>query len=153
MDDASQRPMSAKDLALGAYRLSYKVLVGRRIVHSRVARKVHALILSRLESGRPSGSVQIQGHTMFLDRNDSLQLYATGIYEPIETEIVKREVRSGEVVLDIGAHIGYYTLLFARLVGESGRVFAFEPDPANFAILSSNVAVNAYENVTLIRSA
>jgi len=57
------------------------------------------------------------------------------------------------VVVDIGANIGYYTLIFARLVGEQGRVFAFEPDPANFSLLAKNVAVNNYHNVELIQKA
>jgi len=46
-------------------------------------------------------------------------------------------------VLDLGAHVGYYTLLLARLVRPGGRV-ALEPDPDNFALLSRNVALNGY---------
>jgi FkbM family methyltransferase len=57
------------------------------------------------------------------------------------------------VVLDIGAHIGYYTLIAASLVGEEGKVFAIEPDPGNFALLKKNVEVNGYKNVILIQKA
>ena len=55
--------------------------------------------------------------------------------------------------MDIGANIGYYTLIFARLVGETGRVFAFEPDPANFALLKKNIETNGYHNVVLEQKA
>jgi FkbM family methyltransferase len=90
---------------------------------------------------------------MFLDAMDSLGLYAKGIYEPLETSIVEHLVTPGDVVLDIGAHIGYYTLLFSSLVGESGKVFAFEPDQANFRVLEKNVAINRLSNVTLVQNA
>lgn len=95
----------------------------------------------------------VDGHKMFLDSKDSLGLSSEGIYEPFETEFVKRELKKGDVVLDIGANIGYYTLIFAKLVGEKGKVFAFEPEPTNFYLLKKNVEINGYKNVTLIQMA
>ena len=93
--------------------------------------------------------VEIEGHKIFLDPLDSLDLSIAGVYEPFETELVKKTIKKGDIVLDIGANIGYYTLLFAKLVGPSGKVYAFEPDPINFALLSKNVRVNGYTNVKL----
>ena len=90
---------------------------------------------------------------MFLDSKDVLRLSIRGTHEPLETEIVKKEIKSGDVVLDIGAHIGYYTLIFANLVGEEGKVFAFEPDPTNFSLLKKNVEINGHKNVELIQQA
>ena len=90
---------------------------------------------------------------MFLDSVDSLRLSFNGVYEPCETEFVMNEIKKGDVVLDIGANIGYYTLIFARLVGEEGKVFAFEPDPENFALLKKNVEINGYHNVVLVQKA
>lgn|SRR5574341_1414143 len=95
----------------------------------------------------------VLGHKMFLDSKDSLGLAISGIYEAFETELVKKEIKKGYVVLDIGANIGYYTLIFAKLVGENGKVFAFEPDPVNFALLKKNVEINGYRNVILVRKA
>ncbi|MBA2527101.1 MAG: FkbM family methyltransferase [Pyrinomonadaceae bacterium] len=96
---------------------------------------------------------QVQGHKMFLDPRDHLNLFSNGIYEPFETEIVKTEIRKGDIVLDIGANIGYYTLIFANLVGPEGKVFAFEPDARNFALLEKNVEANGYHNVILVNKA
>jgi FkbM family methyltransferase len=83
----------------------------------------------------------------------SSRLLLNGVWEPVATDLVKDEVSEGDVVLDIGAHIGYYTLIFAKLVGRSGRVFAFEPDPTNFALLEKNVRMNGYSNVTVVQMA
>jgi FkbM family methyltransferase len=56
-------------------------------------------------------------------------------------------------VFDVGAHAGYFTLLFSRAVGPSGTVFAFEPDPSNLARLHRNLALNVSTNVRVIPSA
>ena len=56
----------------------------------------------------------------------------------------------GKTVFDIGAYIGIFTLFFARSVGESGTVVAFEPNPKNFEELRFNVELNGFENVTAI---
>lgn len=95
----------------------------------------------------------VYGHHMALDPEDtvvSLRLCTEGSFEHFETELTLKEVKAGDVVVDVGANIGYYTLLFARLVGPQGHVFAFEPDPHNFELLRRNVLQNNYQNVTLV---
>lgn len=92
---------------------------------------------------------EVNNMGMYLDEIDSLGL-STGVgFELAETNIVKRLINRGDAVFDIGANIGYYTLLFSRLVGESGEVIAFEPEPINYSILSRNVHFNKCSNVTL----
>ena len=108
--------------------------------------------------GRDRPTALVQGHLMRLhdfhrDRVVSPALAQNGVFEPLETELVKSAIRPGDVVLDVGANIGYYTLLFARLAGANGMVYAFEPDPANFALLRENVERNGYRNVALIQKA
>jgi FkbM family methyltransferase len=56
-------------------------------------------------------------------------------------------------VVDIGANIGYYTLIAARLVGKKGTVYAFEPEPTNYKLLCENIAINGYTNVVPIEKA
>jgi FkbM family methyltransferase len=112
---------------------------------------VHAL-------SQPTPSAVVQGHRMFLhpparDRYVSPVLAAGAPYEPFETEWLHNLIRPGDCVLDLGAHVGYYTLLLARLVGPYGRACAFEPDPANFALLQRNVAANGYRHVELFPQA
>ena len=62
-------------------------------------------------------------------------------------------VSSGDVVIDVGANIGHYTLRLSELVGREGRVFAFEPVPATFAILAQNMTYAENQNITLINCA
>lgn len=81
----------------------------------------------------------------------TLSLY--GVWEKFETEIVKKIIKEGDNVIDLGANIGYYTLLFSRLVGDKGKVFAFEPEPKNFSVLKRNVELNNYKNVILVQKA
>ena len=100
-----------------------------------------------------SNVTNINGNTMYLDTNDTLGLSLNGSYEEFETKLVKKHIKSGDIVVDLGANIGYYTLLFAKLVGETGTVYAFEPDPTNFALLKKNVEINEYKNVVLEQKA
>lgn len=131
------------------YKKSVKLFSGYGIGRFYPIKVVTSLIITCLKSS----FAQVQGHKMFLDEKDSLCLSINGVYEPLQTELVKREISKGDVVLDIGANIGYYTLIFAKLVGEGGRVFAFEPDQDNFALLKKNVEINGYQNVTLVQKA
>ena len=80
-------------------------------------------------------------------------LEADGNYEVAETRFCERYLQPGMTALDAGAHIGLYTLLFARLVGPAGRVYAFEPAPANHRRLVENLALNAAENVVVEQAA
>lgn len=63
------------------------------------------------------------------------------------------DLKENDVVLDIGAHIGSFTLKAARLVGNRGAVYAFEPHPGSFGILKKNIELNGYDNVYSINTA
>lgn len=79
--------------------------------------------------------------------------YVLGTHEPAVREIIREYVKPGYTVIDVGAHIGYYTLLFARMVGEHGLVIAFEPLEENFLVLQENIKLNNYSNVRVVKSA
>jgi len=70
-----------------------------------------------------------------------------GIREPGVLRFANDRIRKGNTVLDVGAHVGEWTLLFSELVGESGRVIAFEPDPVARASLEKNLRMNGISNV------
>jgi FkbM family methyltransferase len=70
------------------------------------------------------------------------------LYEPNTSQILIRHLREGDIFVDIGSHIGYFTLLAASLVGEKGNVLAFEPEPINYNLLLENIKLNGLQNVT-----
>jgi FkbM family methyltransferase len=71
-------------------------------------------------------------------------------FEPFEVALFLKTIQPGAVVLDIGANIGWYTVLAARQVGEKGHVYALEPDPRTLGSLHRNVDANGFANVTII---
>jgi FkbM family methyltransferase len=75
--------------------------------------------------------------------------FVLGIYEPEVTNTLRRFVRPGDCCIDVGAHIGYSTLVISRLVGEQGQVVAYEPFPDNFAVLQENMERNSIRNAVL----
>lgn len=73
-------------------------------------------------------------------------LYLFRTREELEVEAVKRSIKKGMNVLDLGANIGYYTLLLCDLVGETGMVFAVEPLASNFERLKKNISLNKVQS-------
>lgn len=76
--------------------------------------------------------------------------YWLGSYELSQQRHFWAGVREGDVVLDVGAHVGFYTLLASRLAGSTGKVFAFEPSLRNLDFLRRHVALNRCANVTIV---
>jgi FkbM family methyltransferase len=86
-------------------------------------------------------------YKMFVDTRDvglSTHLMLDGYWEMWITEVLASSIQEGMVVADIGANVGYFTLLMADLVGPKGRVHAFEPNPELTKRLVNSVAVNGY---------
>jgi len=130
-----------------------RIFKGTGIGRFPLVTRTYIFLLKRLVS---DNFFEVQGHKMYVEPysvNVASGSMIADDYERFETELFKRQVKKGMTVLDIGAHIGYYTLLAANLVGENGRVFAFEPYPHNFAVLEKNVTINGYKNVVLIQKA
>lgn len=92
------------------------------------------------------------GAVMEVEPADLIQysVLLTGQWEPAETAALLDELRAGDVVYDIGANVGYFTLLAAQAVGPSGHVYSFEPNPPTLARLRRNVELNSLANVTVL---
>lgn len=76
-----------------------------------------------------------------------------GSYEYEKQTLFAKTITKGAVVYDIGAHVGFYTLLASEIVGQSGKVVAFEPLPRNLHYLNKHLSLNGCENVKIIEAA
>lgn len=100
--------------------------------------------------------VSVTGGSRMLVRTDDAigrVLAISGVWEPNVTAAFRRRLAPGDVCVDVGAHIGYFTLLASNLVGGEGHVYAFEPSPANYAGLRGNLERNSVTNVTALQVA
>jgi FkbM family methyltransferase len=93
--------------------------------------------------------VRIAGHDLQFavhehnDKHVSERIATEGVWEPFETQLIQRLVRPGDLVADCGANIGWYSIVTAAL---GANVVAFEPMPANAALLRHNVTLNGFED-------
>lgn len=122
-----------------------RVLIGTGLGKFRIVDYINSRLLTSLKTDY----TVVLGNKMYLDECDALELSLNGIYEPTETKLIQSIIKPGDNVVDIGAHIGYYTLIMSKLVGPTGMVFAFEPDEGNFELLEKNVKLNGCTNVML----
>lgn len=76
-----------------------------------------------------------------------------GTYERDKLELFVASLCEGDVVYDVGAHVGVYSLVAARHVGPLGRVYAFEPLPRNLGYLNEHLALNGVKNCTVLEAA
>ena len=105
--------------------------------------------------------IEIQGSKMYVNVNDesfsmrkTFEIYASDlIHEKATTDLFKKIVKEGDTVVDLGANIGYFTLLAAKLVGPNGKVYSFEPEPKNYSYLKKNIELNNYSQATAINKA
>jgi FkbM family methyltransferase len=109
-----------------------------------------------LNKASPSGATEIKiaagrlaGMRMLLDMQDEKDLWL-GTYESEILDSLSSLVKPGMVVYDIGANVGYLSLLFARLCQPGGQVIAFEPVPENAERIEHNAALNRYQDTILV---
>jgi FkbM family methyltransferase len=140
-------------ILLGIVGLAVVFVVADMMTGGRLSLRVSHAIQCRIPSSRTATKIRVPGIEplpMFLQPGDTVitrTMLDTGMWEPNETHWFVKSLRPGDVVVDAGANVGYYTILASKLVGPTGRVYAFEPDPAAFAVLERNVRLNGADNV------
>ncbi len=97
--------------------------------------------------------VSFEGFRLYLDpRSTSAPLSGKG-FNRKEAEYVRGALQPGDVAVDVGANIGFFSVLFGTLVGPEGSVVAFEPVPENLSVLKRNLSLNALGNVAIVEAA
>lgn len=115
-------------------------------------KRVYAFVASEGEVTVP---IPLGLRLMVSTKDSGLGMYlrTQNEFEPLQTSRFLKQVKKGDVVMDIGANIGYYTILASKKVGPSGKVYAFEPYSKNLTLLKKNIALNTCTNVVVVAEA
>lgn len=104
---------------------------------------------------RPEVLQTKHGFSLSIPKSDTSSylywLWLYGEYERNQSFIAKTFLNDGDIAVDVGANMGYFSCLFSRAVGFDGTVIAFEPESRNFASLSENIELNKISNVKLVK--
>jgi FkbM family methyltransferase len=138
-----------KTMARNIYGSIVRIATGYGLDRIAPIHNAHNAMLRRL---RPE-SVTVFEMQLFLDKHDSLNLSIDQEHEPVLTEFCRAVIPRGGNAIDVGAHIGYFSLLLADIVGESGHVTSFEAHPDNAASLKRSIDTNNLKQVTVIHNA
>ena len=95
--------------------------------------------------------VDLESHALYVMPRDYIgsAILQTRSHEPHVTRLIERELKRGEVFVDIGANLGFFTMLGSRIVGDAGEVIAFEPNPLNLQLIYASILRNAADNVRI----
>lgn len=89
--------------------------------------------------------------TLTNDNAIGANIVQTGGWAQKDVRLFETHIKPGMSVLDVGANLGHHTVVFSKLVGKSGRVFAFEPQTPIFRLLAANAAINGCLNAELLQ--
>lgn len=127
----------------------------RACTGSRLPYPVKLLYITTLRQALPATKVPTESEygTWFLPgTNLNMVLEYRGVHEPVLSEFIRHHVRPGDVCVDAGANVGYFSILLARQVAPNGKVIAVEAAPRAVERLRGNIALNNAE-VTVVQSA
>ena len=99
---------------------------------------------------------QLDNFSMYLSRSDlavGAAIASSRAYEPHVTRVLNERLGPGMTFLDVGANIGFFSLLAASLVGPSGKVFSIEPNPRNVKALQASKDLNDFEQIQVLQAA
>jgi len=147
--------MQIKKIIFNLFRKIGQLISGKGFARLPFAVPVYQFFYKQL---KPKGIVEVHaaGHTILINSKDTglaPPLIMHGIFSPAETEVIRSILKPSMVFVDIGANIGYFSLIAARVVGEKGMVYAFEPDNEHFQLLQKNIKKNGYTNITSVKKA
>lgn len=144
------------DANTGDIELRFLLSVSRRLPRTRGAGVLGRwLIKLYLRKVRKAITSDILGFRMELDPKECVDaelLFYPQLYDRHEIEFARANLGYGDVFVDVGAHIGFYSLMASRQVGVGGRVVAIEADPHSYRRLVRNVERNGFRNVDTLRA-
>lgn len=142
-----------KEIIFAFFKTIAQKLSGRGLTKWPWVGKVYQILF---RSFRPRGVIEVVIHNLRLRINAADPGIAPWLlmgkeFSPAEIKILEQCLKPGMAFVDVGANIGYFSLIAAKLVGSQGRVYAFEPNEENFNLLAQNIKLNNFSQVTAIK--
>lgn len=131
------------NILLPFYKFVRRPFRGKGLSKYHILRNVN-LRLERFLRGAHKEFITVKGLKFFLDPQSSITEKG---YERVNTEIIEASIKEGDIFVDIGACIGWFSIIASRKVGPGGKVYAFEPNPNSFRLLKKNIAANNCYNI------
>lgn len=100
--------------------------------------------------------VKLDKFSMYVTPSDphiGMPILTSKMYEPHVTRILNQKLQPGMTVLDIGANIGYFSMLMSNLIGKDGRCIAIEPNPRNVKLMLASKNLNGFEQLQIFQAA
>lgn len=106
-------------------------------------------VLRRFVVSRLPNPIDVHNLTIYWHHQSwpSMPKLAAGVYEPDTRAFIEQHLKPGMTVVDLGAHLGFFSLVAARCVGSLGRVYAFEPQPELYDLMLKNVEANGFQDI------
>lgn len=146
--------MLLQSILFKIFKFIVRPFVGSGIGRLRFAGYAYRYLASHLVIPESDRIVSINNYKMYvhLDNNKgrdgfTQELIYGNNYEEATTNIFKGFIKQGSIVVDIGANVGYFTLLSSLVVGDKGKVYAFEPEPKNYQLMLQNIKLNKLSNI------
>lgn len=135
-----------KEILIGIFRILARPLLGRNLGNNYFVRKALGMLIDIVNPVAVQG-----GGRIYLPQNGID--YIIKRYEEFNIDLLKENLKEGDVFVDIGAGVGYYSVVASRLVGLRGKVFAFDPAPECVALFRKNIKINNCQNVKFFQKA
>jgi FkbM family methyltransferase len=130
-------------------KISNYLLNEKKLIEPENYNKIESVASNLIQKGQDRDLYKTRfGDLLWLKSTSCIDesIIKTGIWEDSSTDIVNKLVKPNDYVIDIGANIGYFTVLFSKIVGENGKVYAFEPTNEYYNVLNSNLKANNISN-------
>ena len=149
-------PLFIKDITYKIFRALVKPLLGKGLGKIWLLRYIYTKFTAKM---MPVKILNVHDFKVKIDAGKNgydgmaTELVMTNNYEPLTTSVFKRYLKKGMKVIDVGANLGYFSLLSSKIVGDTGKVWAFEPEMANYKRLIGNIELNQFKNINPIDKA
>lgn len=99
--------------------------------------------------------ISYRGNKLYADTNDHVAgiIRRQGVYEQDITDFINDQTSPGDLIIDVGAHIGHHSITMRQSIGKKGKLLLFEPNPRNAEYIEQTISENGWENVQLFRTA